>query len=225
MNPLGGGVQIGGVLGKAQGAAASPWWLAGGAPTPVAAYQPIGAASLAASYVNLANPGTYNAAPGVAPTWAAATGWTFNGSTQYLTAGIVLFGGWTVLLRFSSATLGTTANIFGASPDATNRFRFGPRTAGIIYVFGAAVATVAPAITSGVIGMAGSQPYRNGVTDGAAMAAWTGSGSIVAFIGAFNSAGSPSGYQAANVQALAIYSATLTGAQVAAVTAAMNLLA
>ena len=212
------------VLGRGAGSASANWWEAGGATGIVAAYQPKGAASLAASYTNLANPGTYNASPGVAPTWAAATGWTFNGSTQYLTAGIVLFGGWTVLLRFSSATLGTTANIFGASPDATNRFRFGPRTAGIIYVFGAGVATVAPAITSGVIGMAGSQPYRNGVADGSALAAWTGSGSIVAFIGAFNSAGTPSGYQAANVQALAIYSATLTGAQVAAVTAAMNLL-
>lgn len=67
--------------------AAADWWVVPGK-TCVAAYQPIGAASLAASYVNLANPGTYDAAPGVAPTWASATGWTFNGSTQYLTTGI-----------------------------------------------------------------------------------------------------------------------------------------
>jgi len=39
-----------------------PWWLSGGiaAANCVAAYQPKGAASLEASYVNLANPGTYN---------------------------------------------------------------------------------------------------------------------------------------------------------------------
>src|SRR4030042_266315 len=65
------------------------WWLAGGisAANCLAAYQPKGAASYAASKVNLANPGTYDAVDGVAfPTWAAATGWTFNGVAQYLTS-------------------------------------------------------------------------------------------------------------------------------------------
>ena len=71
-----------------QTSAAVPWWLSGGisAANCIAAYQPKGAADLAASYVNLANPGTYNAAPGVAPTWAAADGWTFGG-TNYLLCG------------------------------------------------------------------------------------------------------------------------------------------
>jgi hypothetical protein len=57
------------------GRRATPWWYVAGQ-TCVAAYQPIGAPSLAASYVILANPGTYDAAPGVAPTFDAATGWT-----------------------------------------------------------------------------------------------------------------------------------------------------
>lgn len=39
------------------GAPPIPWYLAGGAPTPVGAYQAKGAASYAASLVNLANPG------------------------------------------------------------------------------------------------------------------------------------------------------------------------
>ena len=56
---------------------AARWYLAGGisASACVAAYQPKGSTSLAASYTNLNSPGTYNAAPGVAPTWAVAT-WT-----------------------------------------------------------------------------------------------------------------------------------------------------
>ena len=76
---LGSGLQV---VSKASDVA--PWYLAGGisAANCLAAYQPKGAASLAASYSNLANPGTYNAAPGVAPTFDASTGWTFNGSTQ-----------------------------------------------------------------------------------------------------------------------------------------------
>lgn len=81
---LGGGI---GPVALKRRAAAAGWWQVAGQ-TCAAAYQPIGAASLAASYVNLANPGTYNAAPGVAPTLAAG-GWSFDGLTQYLTTGIV----------------------------------------------------------------------------------------------------------------------------------------
>jgi hypothetical protein len=59
-----GGIAPGGAL----------WYLAGGAPLPIAAYQPKGAVDLAASYINLANPGTYNVAPGSAPT-LGDSGW------------------------------------------------------------------------------------------------------------------------------------------------------
>ena len=63
-----------------------PWYLAGGIAKAncIAAYQPKGAASLAASYVNLVTPGTYDAAPGTAPTFDSALGWTFDGTSQYL---------------------------------------------------------------------------------------------------------------------------------------------
>lgn len=50
------------------------WFTAPSGATCVAAYDAIGAASLADSYVNEANPGTFDAAPGVAPTWAYGTG-------------------------------------------------------------------------------------------------------------------------------------------------------
>ena len=64
-----------------------------------------GAASLAASYINLANPGTYDAAPGTAPSFDTATGWTFAAaSSQYLTTGIVFGVNWTILVRVGSAT-------------------------------------------------------------------------------------------------------------------------
>ena len=83
---------------------ASGWWDADGTISGcVAAYQPIGAASLAASYSNLQNPGTYDAAPGTAPTFLAATGWTFNAATpQYLNTGVVPSSlNWTVIVRYS----------------------------------------------------------------------------------------------------------------------------
>lgn len=61
-----------------------PWWLAGGIPRDacVAAYQPKGAADLATSYINLANPGTYNVtqATDKPPTFNTLTGWSNNTS-------------------------------------------------------------------------------------------------------------------------------------------------
>jgi hypothetical protein len=47
------------------------WFTAAGGTTCVAAYDAVGAASLADSYVNEANVGTYTLAPGAAPAWAA----------------------------------------------------------------------------------------------------------------------------------------------------------
>jgi hypothetical protein len=73
------------------GGAFPKWWLSGSIPAAncIAAYQPKGAASYAASKVNLANPGTYNATDGAAfPSWDTAVGWTFaKASVQYLAAG------------------------------------------------------------------------------------------------------------------------------------------
>lgn len=69
------------------------WWLSGGIdPANVlAAYQPKGAASYAASKVNLANPGTYDMAEGdadgaLAPAWSAEDGWNFTTNMMYLTS-------------------------------------------------------------------------------------------------------------------------------------------
>lgn len=208
---------------RAAAAAAVPWWLAGGvaAANAIAVYQPKGAASLAASYVNLANPGTYDAAPGVAPTWAAGVGWTFNGTTQYLTTGVSLNQTYSMLVRFSGATLAALCSIAGQDGSATSRFRFGPRTTGVFYACGATTSTMAPATTSGVIGLSGYQPYRNSATDGAPTSGWVGVG-IDTFIGAYNNQGvGAAQFYTGNVAALAIYNTTLTAPQVLAVSTAM----
>lgn len=63
------------------------WWLQDGQ-TPVFAYQPWGADSLAASYANLANPGVNTLNPqGGTPVWDADNGWIFTNSDWYLTVG------------------------------------------------------------------------------------------------------------------------------------------
>lgn len=116
------------VLGRGAGSAAN-WWEAGGATNCVAAYQPKGAASLAASYVNLANPGVFDAAPGVAPTWDAATGWSFNGSTQYLRSGVPGSAAVSFLMRFSDCS-GVIATIGAAQTSPIRYTVIRPRNGG-----------------------------------------------------------------------------------------------
>jgi len=220
-------------------AAASGWWLSGGvsAANAVAVYQPIGAASLAASYVNLANPGTYNAAPGVAPTWASATGWTFNGTTQYLDIGSPITGteARTIIARYKSVKLDYSAIVdlcissvpyspdtssFYMTPEQACRFAGGNRiwaegtTSDVVF---AIVGPAGGSITD-VIG------YRDGVLDntystsGTTYNTGTRGGGI-----AIVSSAHPSWYKG-DIMALAIYNAALTAPQVAAITTAMNAL-
>ena len=222
------GASIGGVLGSGSGraaAATADWWLSGGvsAANAIAAYQPIGAASLAASYTNLANPGVFNAAPGVAPTFAAATGWTFNGSTQYLTTGVVPVNNqtWSLIVRFSNvgsfgvpvfacASAGGATPYFGVEPwdNSANQRRY---FAGNIYGTGTRAA-------GGVMAVAGNQGYYNGSADGGTIP--TAAGTLQAFfigkLGLFNGF-----WFAGKIQALAIYNTTLSAAQVAVISTAM----
>ena len=89
----------------AGGGAPTPWYLAGGAPTPIAVYQPKAAASLAASYVNLANPGTHDLTVlRTAPTFNASLGWSmfYTSATDYsvLDTGIAPSSqNWTYIVR------------------------------------------------------------------------------------------------------------------------------
>jgi hypothetical protein len=202
-------------------AAAANWWEVTGQ-TCVAAYAPRGAASQAASYVNLANPGTYDCTVGAAPTWDATNGWIFNGSSQYLITGIVPNSDdWSAFVRFSNATGqfgwllcgGSSYSIMGVSADWLyarcyfngQNFQLGPAT-----------------VTSGVLAVAGRNGYYNGaseVTLGISNNAWRN-----LYIGARNNDGTAIEYGASRIQAVAIYSTALSAGDVAALTTAMNAL-
>jgi hypothetical protein len=228
---LGASGRIAGPLGYTQYRASAAWWLSGGvsAVNAIAVYQPKGAADIATSYVNLANPGVYNAAPGVAPTFDAATGWTFvKTSLQYLTTGVVPATGWSMVIRFSDATTLANDQIpCGCQESATFQgMYFVPNyNASGTYVVRYRTSTsvnVAPNIAGGVVAIAGPAAYRNGNLE-------TALGNITAVlpavvIGAYAYGTSVTAYTSCKVQAFALYNATLTGPQVAAVSAAMALL-
>jgi hypothetical protein len=207
--------------------AVTPWWLEGGIDpaTAVAVYQPIGAASLAASYVNLANPGVNDAAPGVAPTFDAATGWGFNGDDQVLTTGVVPTNDqtWTAIARFSGGeTAGNNRYLLAMRHTETRQFGLASSTSlgGVGYANGG-IATVSPALASGVLAVAGAAGYRNGAINATGITTWTGDASNPIVIGARSTGTLTQFFYIGNIQAVAIYNATLTAPQVAAVSAAM----
>ena len=207
-------------------AAVAPWWLAGGAPMPLAAYQPINAVDYAASLVNLANPGTFNAAPGVTPTWASGTGWGFNGTTQHLTTGITAQSGvnYIFVIRFSNLDSGDSRSIFGAVGNVDWRIEISPIFSGGNgrYIYTSVVDTSAASATAGVVALSNTNVYLNGSSvtsfDPTSI---TSTSPHALFIGARNNNGVANQHALGNIQAVAIYSSTLTASQVAAVSAAM----
>lgn len=212
-------------LGSSGSAAAVPWYRAGGAPAPVAAYQPKGAASYAASKVNLANPGTNDATEGVAPSWSAATGWTFNGSTQWLDTGYTPANVQTrtVICQFSNVTVAGFGAL-AAVMDATQSFYFGVvpwRSDTNKIGYGNTVnKSGAAAATSGNVAVAGAYGYANGGVDSSAITFTSFAPPTTMHIGRLSN-GTNHYYLSGKIQALAIYNVTLTAPQVAAVSAAM----
>ena len=210
-------------------AVAIQWYLSGGiaAANCIAAYTPKGAASLAASYDNNAAPGngladgTYDAAPGVAPTWNATNGWIFNGSTQNLNTGVVPQSDQdqTMIAKFTNWV---GDGILASSITAWDKqLQLSPGRLGVLWFGNGRVATTAGAFASGTIAVAGSEGYKNGAAVGVSIVGWGGGATQPVWIGCDNNAGTLALYGQFYCQAFAIYDTTLTAPQVAAVSAAM----
>jgi hypothetical protein len=217
---LGARSAVGYGLGVARAGGVVQWYRAGGAPLPVAAYQPKGAASLAASYINLANPGTYDAVPIVIPNWSAETGWSSTGS-QCLNTNVVMGSlGWTFLARWSDATAPTCCAV-GARNSGTivsSVFPWWGWGQGV-YANGGALVYGYGNASAGVGGCAGATVYKNGIALGVC-----NQSTLVVYpyyILAYNNAGSAAGMAIIKVQACVFYHAILTDTQVGAISAAM----
>lgn len=195
----------------------------------VVAYQPKGAASLAASYVNLANPGTYDAVPGTAPTWNAMNGWSFvTASAQYLLTGYtVSTNALTVLIRgsFTKAT-GTNRWMFSAgNTNATVVFGIRTQNENSIQFWNGTNFTnvsVSPGTNpeTGVFCVAGFDIYRGGVDIGN-IASNSSTPNTQLVIGALLFGAGYIQHTTGTVQALAVYNSVLSAGQIATVSAAM----
>lgn len=198
---------------------ASGWWLAGGisAGDCLAAYQAKGAASLAASYSNLNNPGTNDATLGVAPSWAAGTGWTFNGTSQYLKTGIIPNGAnYSCIVRISGSTA-TLQGLVSCSNTADTQL-FGFSSLSNMYYLNGNYAS-SGTYGSGTYAVAGSKGYKNGVDVGITLSNLGCPYEI--YIGARNEEGTANRFMSDSIIGLAVYSKALSASEVAAVTTAM----
>lgn len=201
------------------GGGKTPWFLEGGVSPSlcVAAYQALGATK-GGSYVNLANPGRYTLVPYGNPIHDPTKGWTFNGTNQRLDTGIApTSSSWTLIVRFADTSRTCVGSISGNSPYT--RFYIYNRDSAGAYTFGAGSGSEVDKTgnyrSSNVFAISNGACFTNGVSDGQGTGSWSNSTAAIQ-IGCllFNSTYY---YAAGTVQAVAIYSGTLTNAQIAAI--------
>jgi hypothetical protein len=198
------------------------WWAVGGiAEICIGAYQPMGAASLAASYINLANP-TNNAAPGSAPSFDTAVGWTFS-DTHWLGTNIIAAANYSMIGRFSGTTARASGHcVMGCGSLSTNRLYVLPGLDVSNRAFGYGLhKSFAGAVDNGVMAIAGENCYYNGAVDGVTAGSITSGELEIQFGRRWKGSGFDFPLNG-NIQAAAIYSAVLTAPQVAALTTAIN---
>lgn len=210
------------------------WWQAGGAYGCVAAYQPKGASSYAASLMDLSGSG-HDAFAGSAPTWGAVNGWTGDGVGKYLRTGVVPTAGWSFLVQFSGGLTTGTRCVVGSDGIGSTGFSvfpcsqfYGP--AEVFYLAGRNFRKTPPMQAGNLGGVASvvaqGGGYRNGVFEAGTQAGggpsnlWSGQG-YEAYILCLNEIGSANYFFGGSVQAYAIYNNSLTDAQMLAVATAM----
>ena len=201
---------------------APPWYTVAGH-TCVAAYQANYIASEACSYatslVNKANPGTYDLTTTSAPSWSSLTGWTFNGSTNFLDTGITPTStSWTIVIQYTDANDPSWSDaVMGTYVSSSDCFYIYPlfNTTQIGFGNGAEV-QVEGTLVSGIAGIAGKTGYVNGLPV-ATIPAGANTPSLSLYIGGAN------GHNmcTSKVQKVALYNNTLDDAEMLALYNAM----
>jgi hypothetical protein len=190
------------------------WFRAGGiaAVNAKGAYSPFKAASLAASYVNEASPGTFDITTVAAPDWDAVAGWKFNGLSQYLKTGIIPVNdqSWSMIVKYTEYTTGSDT-IAGLYESATKTFYLQLNGTSNKKIAGNGGTTVGISTTSalGTFTVAGNKKYFNGVNLGDPIGAGSGSITYDIWIGQLHYS-TDSGWFDGNVQAIAIYNKVLS---------------
>lgn len=207
------------------------WFLEGGiaSANAIAAYTPVKKSTLALSYVNDANPGTYDAIAVTAPVLTSGLGWVFDAeSSQVLRTTLVPVNDrtWSMIINYGSFALKAEVQGLAGKYEAGKIFHITlgkTGTVGVIFANGSTV-TLSTSAIEGVIAFAGSNPYINSIDLGT-INAGSGSATLPVSIGAIcNGAGSYAWYSDCNIRSIAIYDKTLSVAELFGLQYRMNLL-
>lgn len=206
---------------KKRGSTAAPgWWTLGGTVTAVGAWAGKGAASQAASYINLANPGTYNLTTSSAPTWSTATGWTSDG-TKWLDTVVTNGTNWSGMVRVGTVTAWGSAF---AAYDGTNGFIMGSHYQSRRIYYNGDTGNRPPAgndtSSDATYGVRGLYPYYNGVLDVASPAGNNAACTYSPYLLGQHGSSFSSGLTG-EVVAAVLYNSVLSNAQMAALHTAM----
>ena len=194
------------------------WWDLNGTITScVAAYQPKGAASYAASKVNLANPGTYNATEGNAPDWDATNGWKCDTANKVLHTGITISDGYSVIARFSNVGTSTIDSCICGYLNTNQRFYLLPlRNSGSQnqhgYGYGNSLfadGIVANILSDGIMAMTKTGCYYNGTEEINWSKTFSGSSATDFTLLARHDNTAVAAYFLGYLQAIAVYSANI----------------
>jgi len=140
----------------------SAWYRAGGAPAPIRAYCPLGAANYAASLHDFAE--IQDAFEGVTPGFSSATGWIFDGSSKRLRTGAIPANlDYTIIVRFAAVS-GDNRYIFGSTNAAvTAAFVINEGNGGKrMWWRGSTILKNGTAVAAGVQALAGRSAYMDG---------------------------------------------------------------
>ncbi len=220
-------------IAAARGMAAPPvadWWTIAGK-TCVAAYQFKGAATLAASYVNRANPGTYDctvAALATNPPALVASGLDFDGATTALETGISMPSGqaaWSVVASFTGVSLAVSQIVLGTDytgePWAGFALGLIPNSGSLLgYFNNGGSQTLNGTDAEGTIGMRGKYCFIDGTPLGQ-IAAGNIAATANVYIGSFYASGALASVLDGVIESVVFYSDTLADAEMIALMARM----
>lgn len=184
-------------------------------PGVVAAYQPVRAPNSFLARHNVARGGDsrLTASEVGSPAWSSRAGASFNGSSSAYQLPFTPTAECSVVIRFSDCSAGYLLGeykyeaAFLLYPDLGG--------ASVRYWSGNTIQAIAPAMTFGVLAMAGRYGFRNGVKETPSLGAYAGTGpDTTVRIGGYYSAADGGSFTAVKVQAAAFFNRTLTDSEV-----------
>ena len=228
---LGSRYGIQGALGRSvkRASSASTWWdLDDTITSCVGAWQPKGAASYTASKVNLTgDTDVYMTDHTSYPTWDTGTGWSFSAdNARLIVTGLDVSKdqSWSFIARYANQGAADYGGIFNNNASSGYTIVLNPRRISVNlrrYCYGTTNVNRGSYSASGVIALAGRQPYFDGSTDGDALSEYSTTGTTSLILGGLTLASHP---WYGDVIALAVYNAVLTSTQIADLNTAINAL-